>query len=580
MRQTRSQPTTRYVDLIPFLQRHWQRFALGGACILGYVGTTLVLPYLAGAVSSAMAEGNVRGVAYALGLGTGAFLIRSLFQYAQTILMIRASLDVGLDLRQAVYAHLHTLNLDYFEQAQTGDLTYRLTEDIDRIGEIIHKMSQQFISSALQLIAIPLYMAYLNWQLTLVSLVLAPLMAWLIGQFGQQLLTLSRRSQQQMSNLAALLTEVLGSMRLVQAFDAQNYEIERFNQEARHNRLVRDRVEGLKALQYPVVGFLEAVSIMLLFLVGGWQIAQGNLSPQSFVSFLAAIALLLHPISLVTEHYNDMRQTEASVERVFEILHRAPVLLDDPKAQPLPRITGKVGYHQVNFSYVPGRPVLEGLDFTINPGEVVALVGSSGAGKTTLVNLLLRFADPCQGVISIDGTDLRTVTRSSLRRQVGLVPQDINLFSGTIAQNIAYGELQPDLAQMEQVARIANAHDFISQLSQGYHSWVGERGVTLSGGQRQRLAIARALYRDPRILILDEATSALDPESEALVREALERAMHNRTVVIIAHRLSTVRRADRILFLEGGQIVEAGSHTELLHQGGRYAQFNAKQFQG
>jgi ATP-binding cassette subfamily B protein len=572
------QPRSSYRYLIPFVQPHLGRFAIGFVCILGYVLSTLVLPYMAGQVALFIGQGNVQQIAYWLGLAAIVFLVRSIFQYWENIIMIRASLDVALDLRQAVYAHLHRLGLDYYERHKTGDLSYRLTEDIDRIGEVLHKMSQQFISCLLQLIAIPIYMLYLNWQLTLAGLVIAPLMAWLIGEFGNRLLTLSRKSQSQISSLSALLTEVFGSMRLVQAFAAQEFEKQRFNQEAVHNRNVRYRAEQLKALQYPVVGFLEAIGIMFLFFLGGWQISQGNLTPQAFVSFLAAIALLLHPIDLVAQHYNEFKQTEASVERVFELMAVLPTLVENPHAQPLPAVTGKVQYRDVSFAYEPDKPVLQHLDLRVHPGEVIALVGSSGAGKTTLINLLMRFFDPVDGQVLIDGVDIRDVTVDSLRRQIGIVPQDITLFSGNIAQNIAYGEIEPDVARIEASAQLANAHTFITQFSQGYHTWVGERGVNLSGGQRQRIAIARALYFNPRILILDEATSALDSESEALVQEALDRAMKNRTVFVIAHRLSTVREADRIVFLEKGTIVESGTHDELLSYGQRYAQFYAQQF--
>ena len=575
---TSSQSRSSYWQLLPFIRPHWGRFALGFGFILAYVLTSVVLPYFAGRVSVYIGQGNIRQMTTWLGFAAVIFLVRSVFQYWENIIMIRASLDVALDLRQGVYAHLHRLGMDYYERHKTGDLSYRLTEDIDRISEVIHKMSQQFVSCVLQLIAIPVYMLYLNWQLTLASVILAPLMAWLIGVFGRRLLTLSRKSQRQISNLSALLTEVFGSMRLVQAFAAQKFEQQRFNQEALHNRNARYQTERTKALQYPVVGFLEALSVMLLFFLGGWQISRGNLTPQDFISFLAAIALLIHPIDLVTQHYNEFKQTEASVERVFELMEAQPTLVEVPNASPLPMVTGKVQYDDVSFAYEPDKPVLQNLDLLVHPGEVVALVGSSGAGKTTLINLLMRFFDPIDGRVLIDGIDIRDVKLNSLRRQIGLVPQDITLFSGNIADNIAYGEVEPNVERIEAVARLANAHNFISQFSQGYHTWVGERGVNLSGGQRQRVAIARALYFDPRILILDEATSALDSESEALVQEALERAMKNRTVFIIAHRLSTVRNADRIIFLEKGTILESGTHDELLSYGQRYAQFYAQQF--
>lgn len=290
------------------------------------------------------------------------------------------------------------------------------------------------------------------------------------------------------------------------------------------------------------------------------------------------MALLIDPISITTSNYNEFKQGEASVDRIFELFAIQPQVLELPTAKVLPEVTGRVEYREVTFGYQPDQPVLQSLTLLAHPGDAIALVGASGAGKTTLVNLLPRFYDPQAGQILIDGVDIKTVTLRSLRRQIGIVPQETILFSGTIAQNIAFGQGQVPLAAIEAAARIANADVFIRQLPDGYQTWVGERGVNLSGGQRQRIAIARAVLLDPRILILDEATSALDSESEALVQEALERLMQGRTVFIIAHRLATVRRADRILVLEQGRVVESGNHDELLARGDRYARFYAQQF--
>jgi ATP-binding cassette subfamily B protein len=538
-----------------------------------------MLPFCVQQVSLYVGKGNVPLISQWLGITAIVFLWRSIFQFGQTLWMIDATQRIVYDLRRHIYSHLQKLGIDYYATAQTGDLTYRLTEDIDRVGEIVNKMSHQFLSSGLQILTIPIYLLYLNWQLTLTSLVVAPLMAWIVGAFGQRLLALSRRSQNQMANLATLLTEVFGGIRVVQAFAAQDYEVERFSLEAERNRLAKFLADRVRAFQYPVVGFLEACSIMFLFFVGGWQISQGNLTAQAFIGFLAGVALLLHPIELVTSQYNEFKQAEASVERVFDLLSIPPSLVEKPGAIALPPITGKVSFTQVSFSYNGDRPVLRDLDLEVAPGEVIALVGHSGAGKTTIINLLLRFYDPQEGEIRIDGINIKDVTLTSLRHQIGVVPQDTMLFSGTIAQNIAYGQTELDFNAITNAAKIANAHDFISQFPQNYHTWVGERGANLSGGQRQRLAIARAILRNPRILILDEATSALDSESEVLVQEALERAMQNRTVFIIAHRLSTVRKADTILVLEKGNIVESGNHSQLLAQGGRYAKFYAQQFQ-
>ncbi|MHC0061462.1 ABC transporter ATP-binding protein [Nostoc sp. UIC 10890] len=567
-----------YWQLLPYLWPQWPLLIRGLACILGFVLFTLAVPYLAGQVAFYLGQGNVNQIAYWLGLATVVFLVRGLCQYGQNVFMIAAALNMVLNLRKRVYAHLHKLGLDYFETTQTGDLTYRLTEDIDRVGEIVDKLSHQFLSNFLQLIAIPIYMLYLNWPLTLAGLILAPLMAWLIGQFGERLLVLSRQSQNQVSNLSAMLTEVFSGIRIVQAFAAQEYEVKRFNKEAEINRQAKYRALQLKSIQFPVVGFLEAVSIMLLFLLGGWQISQNQLTAQGFISFLAAVALLIQPIDLLISNYNEYKQTEASVERIFELMAKEPSISEKSNAQAMPRVMGKVEYRHVDFAYNPDQPVLKDLCLNASPGDVIALVGSSGAGKSTLINLLLRFYDPQRGQILVDDIDIRDVTLTSLRHQIGIVPQDVTLFSGTIAENIGYGQEKLDISAIQEAAKIANAHSFITQFSQGYHTWVGERGVNLSGGQRQRLAIARAVANDPRILILDEATSALDSESEALVQEALERVMQNRTVFIIAHRLSSVRRADCILVIEQGEVVEAGTHTSLLSQEGRYARFYAQQF--
>ncbi|WP_448561781.1 ABC transporter ATP-binding protein [Trichothermofontia sp.] len=595
---------TNYWQLWPYVKPQWRPIAIGLVCIGGYVLATLFLIYLAGQLATPFGQGDVATVARLAGTAAIVFLVRGIFQTGQDIFMAKAALQIALDLRQQVYRHLHRLDFDYFEAAPTGDLVYRLTEDIDRIGEVVNKLLHQFIPCAVQLVTIPIYMLSLNWQLTLATLIVAPVMGGLIGWFGERLRGFSRVSQNRVSNLANLLTEVFSGVRLVKAFAAEAYEIQRFSIEAERSRRAKYRAERLKAIQIPIIGFLEALSALFLLLVGGWQIAQGNLSVDGFLSYVTAAALLIDPISLVTQNYNEFKQSEASVDRIFELFAAQPTVIEMLNAPALPAITGKVEYRNVSFAYPKrlttiaedgakdrlhervtsrqdqGRvPVLHNLSFLALPGEMIALVGATGAGKTTLVHLLPRFYDPQAGQILIDGIDIRTVSLASLRQQIGIVPQETILFSGTIAQNIAFGRASFDLDAVQYAARIANAHQFISQFPDGYQTWVGERGINLSGGQRQRVAIARAVLLNPRILILDEATSALDSESEALVQEALERLMRDRTVFIIAHRLATVRRADRILVLQNGQIVESGTHTELLAAGRYYARLYTQQFQ-
>lgn len=570
-----------YGQLLPYIRSQQQTIIIALLCTVGFVATMPVIAYLAGQVAALIGSGNIKALTQLPALTALLFLVRGGFQYGQDALMAEAALKIALNLRRHTFAHLQQLPLDYFERVATGDLTYRLIEDIDLIGEVVNGIFHQFIPCVLQLIAILAYMLYLNWQLTLIMLIVAPMMGGLIGWFGERLFVFSRQSQDQGSNLAAMLTEGFNGIRLVKAFAAEEYEIQRFEQQAEQHRQSQYIPERVKAIQYPVVGFLEGMGVMLLFVQGGWQIAQGNLTGSEFISFITAVGLIIDPINLITQNYNDFKQGQASIDRIFELRQIQPTVIEKPQASVLPPVHGRVEYRQVYFAYHPNQPVLRNLNLLALPGEAIALVGASGAGKTTLVNLLPRFYNPQSGQILIDGIDVKDVTLKSLRQQIGVVPQETILFSGTIAQNIAFGRLKFDLAAVESAAKVANAHQFIVQFPQGYQTRLGERGVNLSGGQRQRLAIARAVLLNPRILILDEATSALDSESEFLIQEALERLMRNRTVFIVAHRLSTVRRADRILVIEQGQVVESGTHTELMTQAGgtsRYARFYAQQF--
>ncbi len=536
------------------------------------------MAWLAGYISKALGEGNVASLINLGLIGAGVFVVRGIFQYGQDALTARAAFAVTLDLRKKVYAHLLHVGSAFTDKVQTGDLSYRLTEDIDRVAEVVYKIFHQFVPNVLQLGLVLGYMVWVNWQLTISVFVIAPIIAVLIGWFGEQLRKFSLRTQNRISDLSSLITEYTVGMRLIQAFAAEEYANFKFGQEADLNFQAKYGTERLKAFQIPIIGFLEAVSVLLLFVLAAWQISLGNLTASKFVSYITAVALLIDPIAQTTSNFNEIKQAEASVDRVFELFDILPTVLELPNAIELPPVSGRVEYQHVSFGYTADKPLLRSFDLNVSPGETIALVGASGAGKSTILSLLTRFNDVSSGSISIDGVDIREVTLKSLRRQIGTVFQDTILFSGHIAQNIAFGQTEFDIQAVEAAAKIANAHEFISQLSQGYYTYVGEKGTTLSGGQRQRIAIARAVLYNPRILILDEATSALDSESEALVQEALERIMVDRTVFTIAHRLATVRKADRILVIENGQIIEAGTHTELLDRTGRYAKFYAQQF--
>lgn len=567
-----------YLELLPYIKAQWWLLTKAMLCTLIYIGGMPLLAMIFGRVSEAVGEGSIVKITEVSGYTLILFTIQGLCQYGQDTMMARAALQITKQLRVDTFAHLQSLDLNYFAESRAGDLSYRLTEDIDRIGEVIGKFFYQFVPSVLQLVLILGYMLYLNWILTMTVFIVAPLLAVIVAWFGDKMLALARRSQDQVSNLSAFLAEVFSGIRLVRAFGAQDFETDRFDQESESHRQSKYATERIRSMQYPIVSLLQAIGIIILIWIAVWQIAQGRLEVKEFVSFCAAVALLIDPIRNVTNNFNELKQTQASTDRIFEIFKLKPAIVEKKDAIDLDKVEGKIEFQNVYFRYGQTDWVLQNINTVIFPGEIVALVGASGAGKSTLMNLLLRFYDPTKGKVTIDDRDIKEVTLKSLRRHLAIVPQETTLFSGTIATNIAFGKGTIDTLAIEKAAKIANAHNFIMDLPQQYNTWVGENGVNLSGGQRQRISIARAVLHDPRILLLDEATSALDSESEALVQEALQRLMINRTVLIIAHRLATVRDCDRIFVLEKGQIIESGSHRELLDLNGRYSQLHARQF--
>ena len=555
--------------LLPLLVPYRSALLAGGACMLVFVVCWPLLAWLAGQLIPAIGAGDFGRVLHVIGLALTVFMLQKLAQFGQDTLLAGPALQVSQELRRRLFARLQKLDFGVLEKLSAGDLTYRLTEDADRVGEVIYKTIQDTTPSALQLVVVFSYMVWLDWKLSLGTLLLAPLVAVLVSVFGAKVMGAAETSQKQVSELAALLGEAIGGLPLVRAFAAEPWLQQRFETEIDLHRRARYRTQRLLALQYPVVGFLEAAGILAVLLMGAARIQSGDLNGQGFSSYVAALLMLIDPISHLTTNFNEFQQGQASLRRLREIEQHAVEPADRPQALSLGNVAGELTLEQVHFSYEPDQPVLRHLSLRVKPGQVVALVGPSGAGKSTLFSLLLRFNTAQSGRVLLDGRDLADLKASELRKAVALVPQQSAVFSGTVAEAIAFGR-PASLDQIRAAARLANADGFIESMPGGYQARVEERGSNFSGGQLQRLAIARAVLGDPAVLLLDEATSALDAESEEAVQRGLDQAMAGRTVLVIAHRLSTVQEADSIVVLDNGQVVDQGNHDLLISRPGRY----------
>lgn len=563
--------------LWPLLKPHRRPLLLGGFCMLVFVGCWPLLAWLAGQLIPAIGAGDFSKVLRSVAAALAVFLVQKIAQFGQDTLLAGPALRVSQELRRQLFARLQRLDFGALEKLSAGDLTYRLTEDADRVGEVIYKTIQDTTPSALQLVVVLGYMIWLDWPLALATLLLAPLVALMVSAFGARVMTAAERSQKQVSDLAALLGEAIGGLPLVRAFAAEPWLQERFDTEIDLHRRARYRTLELLALQHPVVGFIEAAGILSVLLIGAARIKAGGLDSQGFSSYVAALLMLIDPISHLTTNFNEFQQGQASLRRLRAIENEPVEPADHPGARPLGRVSGELVLDGVSFGYQPGSPVLRQLDLHIRPGQVVALVGPSGAGKSTLFSLLLRFNTAQSGRVLLDGQNLADLRARDLRRAVALVPQQSSVFSGTVAEAIAFGR-PASAEQIRQAARLANAADFIESLPDAYDSRIEERGSNFSGGQLQRLAIARAVLGNPAVMLLDEATSALDAEAEEAVQQGLQQAMAGRTVLVIAHRLATVQEADLIVVLDGGRIVQQGSHDELMASGGRYRELCERQF--
>ena len=543
--------------------------------MLIYVACWPLLAYLAGNLIPAIGSGDLSKVSSIIIKSLFVFLVQKTAQFGQDVFIAKPSLEISEVMRGNLFSRIQKIKMNSVENISAGDITYRLTEDADRVSEVIYKTAQDTIPCTLQLLAVIIYMFYLDWSLTVSTFVLAPLIILSVNSFGRRVLIASEKSQESTSNLAGLIGESINGMSTIRAFAAENWIEKRFYKRLSTNKKAKYKTLKLLAFQHPVVGFVEAFGILAILGLGAARINLGLLTSEEFSSFFAAILMLIDPISHVSTNFNDYKQAEASIKRLKNI-NQEPI--EDDK-EDLPRISnfeGKIRFKKVNFAYKKDNQVLKNINLEIKRGEVTAFVGASGAGKSTMLALILKFITPNNGDIFIDDKNLKILNTKDIRKNIALVQQQPFLFSGTIIDVIRMGRNFTKEEVIES-ARKANAHNFIQKLPEKYETEITERGSNFSGGQIQRIAIARAILGNPSILLLDEATSALDAESESEVQKGLNRAMKDRTVIVIAHRLATTQEANKIVVFDKGEIIEVGKHIDLINKPGIYKELCEKQ---
>ena len=557
--------------LFPYLRPYRVRMAAAALLVMGAAGVNLsMLWVIRRLVDTVLVQRDAAALNTAIAELGALFLVQGLLIMGHSYLTASAGQRIMADFRTHLFTHLQSLSLGFFARRRTGELISRLMNDVGALQTALTEVPIDLAKQVVTLVGGLAILFVMNWRLCLLILLLLPAIVLIARFFGRRLKALSTGIQDETARASTILEEVLSGIRIVKSFVREDYERARFGTQVHRTLDIVLRRARIMAIFVPTITFATFAAAAAVLWYGGSQVIRGTMSPGDLIAFVLYAGLLIGPFGTFARLFSHVKEAQGALARVFEILDTRPDVTDAPNARPLRPVRGYVAMEGVSFSYDGHTTVLSDLTFNIRPGEMVAVVGPSGSGKTTLINLIHRFYDPVAGVVTIDGYDLKSVTMQSLYQQIALVPQEMHLFGGTIRDNIRYGRVSASDEEIVAAARAANAHDFITAFPDGYDTLVGEKGVNLSGGQRQRIAIARAVLKDPRILILDEATSSLDNESEALVQDALDRLMKGRTTFVVAHRLSTIQKADRILVLDKGRLVEEGTHTALLDKKGLY----------
>jgi ATP-binding cassette, subfamily B, bacterial len=576
-------------QIIDLLRPHWKAMSLALVAVIGETVTDLLepwplkiildnllqskpLPHWLAGIVGLIGQNKLAVLNFAVVAVAVIAVVGAISSYTEKYLTTSVGQWVMHDLRRTLYQHIHHLSLAEHDETRTGDLISRVTSDIEAVQDFITSALLGMLVNVLTIAGMVVWMLYLNWRFALIALSIVPALFLVVFIFTKRIKKASREVRQKQSELVNMVQEVFSSIRVVKAFSREDYEQERFEEQSLENVETALHARSVKAKLSPIVEVLAAVGTCLVLGYGARLALAGQFTAGDLIIFLAYLGKMYKPMRDLSKMGDTISKATVSYERIQEVLNTVSRVRDLPRARPARKLKGKVEFDRVSFSYSPDRPILKEMSFHIEPGQVAAFVGPSGAGKSTIVSLIPRFYDPTAGQVKIDGSDVRQYTIQSLREQMSFVLQDTVLFRVPIWQNIAYGKPEAQRAEIIRAAELANAHEFIKEMPDGYDTMVGERGVTLSGGQRQRIAIARAVIRNTPILLLDEPTSGLDAASEQAVFEALERLMKDKTCVVIAHHLSTIQRADVIFVVKDFHLVEKGTHSELLAAGGLYAE--------